>query len=80
MPYFEINPNPVGDKFILTMKDEAKQFSVKIYSSNGVLQYIKEFKYCSNTAIDVKDYKSGIYFINVTDFERNTSTQKIVIK
>lgn len=80
MPYFEINPNPVGDKFILTMKGEAKQFSVKIFSSSGILSYMKDFENCSNTTIEVKHLNAGIYFINVTDFERNTSTQKIVIK
>jgi hypothetical protein len=79
LPSFVINPNPVTDKFTITLKEEAKQISVKIYSSNGVLQYSKEFENCSNTTIDVKGFKPGMYFVDVTDFERNTSTQKLVI-
>ncbi len=80
LPSFVIIPNPVYDKFTITMTEEAKQISVKIYSSNGVLQNLKEFDNCSNTTIDVKGFKPGMYFVDVTDGERNTSTQKLVIK
>jgi len=76
--FFQFIPNPVNSSITLTLNKTAKCFSVKIYDCRGVLYHNEEFSNCSKADIDVNGLSSGIYFINVTDYERNTSTRKMI--
>lgn len=76
--FFEISPNPVKDKFTLTLTSPVLSMNVKIYDSKGVLYYSEVFKNCSKVNIDTKELKTGFYFVNVTDYHKNTATRKMI--
>jgi len=78
--FFQISPNPVNHYTTLTLSNPSKGFSLKIYDSKGILCQNHEFENCSQTIIDVHNLGAGLYFLNVTDYERNTSTRKMIIK
>lgn len=76
--FFQISPNPVNNYTTLTLSKPLKRFSLKIYNSKGILCQTHEFENCRQTIIDVQNLSAGLYFLNVTDFERNTSTRKMI--
>ncbi len=74
---FEIYPNPAGD-FIRLSTDNRQQTTVRVYNYLGIL--VDEIDGdTSEIEINVSDYKSGIYFINVYTEERS-ATKKIIIE
>ncbi len=72
-----VYPNPAKD-FVKVSTDNGQQTTVKIYNTLGML--VEEFEMNSDEIeINVSDYKSGIYFINISNEEYNV-TKKIVIE
>ncbi len=71
-----IAPNPAQDYF--TVKLENNQlFDINIYDSEGRL--IKSQKASNNMRkIDIKDLKSGIYFIQITDANNRVYSSKLI--
>jgi hypothetical protein len=67
---FTFTPNPTQD--ILNVKTENQIETIKIFSLQGEL-----LKQTSNTAIDVSELNSGLYFIQVS-VSGKTSTKKFV--
>ena len=73
----KIYPNPAKDYIKLTA-DDFLLSSVKIYNCIGIL--VEEIEFYSNEGkINVSDYESGIYFINIYDNDGNVTTEKIMI-
>ena len=74
---FNIYPNPAKD-FVKVSTDNGQQTTVRIYNVLGMM--IEEIEINSNEIeINVSDYKSGIYFINISNEESNI-TKKIVVE
>ena len=74
---FNIYPNPAKD-FVKVSTDNGQHTTVRIYNTLGML--VEEIEMNSGEIeINVSDYKSGIYFINISNEEYNV-TKKIVIE
>ena len=72
-----IYPNPAKD-FVKVSTDNGQQTTVKIYNTVGML--VEEVEMNSEEIeINVSDYKSGIYFINISN-EKSNVTKKIVVE
>jgi hypothetical protein len=70
-----IVPNPAQDYFVVNM--ESKQLiNITIYDANGRL--VKTKKESSACKIDIKDFKSGIYFIQITDANKQVFSSKLI--
>ena len=72
-----IYPNPAKD-FVKVSTVNGQQSTVRVYNTLGML--IEEFEMSSEEMeINLSDYSSGIYFINISNEEFNT-TKKIVVE
>ena len=70
---YSIFPNPAKD-FVKVSTDNRQQTTVRIYNTVGML--VEEVEMNSEEIeINVSDYKSGIYFINV-----NGKVEKLVVE
>jgi len=73
-----IFPNPTTSIFtVSTTGDRMKE--IRIYNILGELIYRSEIK-SQNTTIDLNMQAKGIYFVKVTDLDKNETTQKLVIQ
>lgn len=71
---FKIYPNPNDGIFTVLTKSAS---TINIFSANGRLVYTTE---CQEAAsINLSDYPSGIYYINVFN-DTNKETQKVILK
>ena len=74
---FTVYPNPAKD-IVRLSTDNSQWTTVRIYNVLGMM--IEEIEINSNEIeINVSDYKTGIYFINVSNEELNV-TKKIVVE
>ena len=74
-----VYPNPAKD-FVKVSTDNGQQTTVKIYNTVGMLVGTQLATSATNEIeINVSDYKSGIYFINISNEESNV-TKKIVVE
>jgi uncharacterized repeat protein (TIGR02543 family) len=71
-----IYPNPVVDKLTVELDDQSLQYQVRIYSLKGDLKY-NEFGKNSQFEIDMSNYSTGVYFIQVIS-PKGTKTTKII--
>ena len=73
----KIYPNPARD-FVKVSTDNRQQSTVRVYNYLGML--IDEFEMSSDEMeINVSEYNSGVYFINISNEESNI-TKKIVVE
>ncbi len=72
-----IYPNPVVDRFSVTLENNETKADMKIFDNTGRLVLNKVVK--NNENIDVSELKSGIYFIQ-TRTAKSLFTNKIVIE
>lgn len=74
-----LSPNPTTDKrFTITLNNLQGESQVAIYNVIGVL--VKKIKMTSNkTIVDLNDFSTGIYLVNVSNKRRNL-VKKIVVK
>jgi len=70
-----ITPNPAEDKLNISLDFKAEQ--LKIFNSNGQLVSKSSFDGNQNISIDVSNFKSGIYFLNIQEGE-NWYTKRFV--
>ena len=74
----EIYPNPASD-FVRVSTVNGQQSTVRVYNTLGML--VEEFEMQSNEIeINVSDYKSGMYFINISTDNGDTFTEKVVVR
>ncbi len=74
----EIYPNPARD-FIKLSAVSGQLSAVRVYNTLGML--VEEFEMQSNEIeINVSDYKSGLYFINISTDNGDTFTEKVVVR
>ena len=74
---FNVYPNPASD-FVKVSTDNSQQTTVRIYNVLGML--VEEIEINPNeTEINVSDYNSGVYFINIQT-ENGNVTKKIVVE
>jgi hypothetical protein len=72
----KLYPNPVIDKLMVKLDDQSLQYHVRIFSLKGELKY-NEFGKNSQFEIDMSNYSSGAYFIQVIS-PKGTKTIKII--
>jgi hypothetical protein len=65
-------PNPV--KNILNINTSVTSYKIEIYSQVGQLLYESK----DQNTIDFNNYNTGIYFIKITDDQKNCVTKKII--
>ncbi len=70
-----ISPNPTQDYFIVNM-DGKQLIDIAIYDTTGRL--IKTQKTNSNSKINISDLKSGIYFLQLTDANKQVFSSKLI--
>ena len=68
----QLYPNPVSE--ILKIDGEIQSFEIFDLTGKNILSSKNE------NEIDVSGFKSGFYFIRLTDFENNVVTQKFFVK
>ncbi len=67
---FKIYPNPSGGLLNFEMTATTKISSVEVYNNLGVLVY-KESE-IENSTIDLTKLETGIYFLKITDYNKNS--------
>jgi len=76
---FKVYPNPVKDELNVDIGTAGKNYQIKIFNSIGV--QIKEFEAgSSKTQINVRDLKSGTYFMRIIAGNKIQSTMFIKIE
>jgi len=73
---FKIYPNPVTNSFYISSATN-KNMAVLIYDITGKLILTKSYLE-SQDSINIENLKAGIYFVNISDEEGNTSIKKII--
>jgi uncharacterized repeat protein (TIGR02543 family) len=72
----KLYPNPVINKLTVELDDQSLQYQVRIYSLKGDLKY-NEFGKNSQFEIDMSNYSTGVYFIQVIS-PKGIKTTKII--
>lgn len=70
-----ISPNPVSDQLNISLDFEAQ--GMKIYNAQGQLMTLDNFNGSKNLSINVEEYNSGVYFLNIQENE-SWYTQRFV--
>jgi len=76
--YFEdvkIYPNPASEYFTIEVKEETD-----ILLINSLGQVMTSITISNNTDIDLSNFTSGIYFIQLKNKQGNKSTRKLIVK
>ncbi|PHS67630.1 MAG: hypothetical protein COB12_02515 [Flavobacterium sp.] len=76
---FTLFPNPIANEFFISIDNVSEKISVTIYNMLGEI-ILTEKNYKSNSSIDVQNLNSGIYFVSITDENRNTSIKRLIKK
>ena len=75
---YSFYPNPARD-FIKLSAVSGQLSAVRVYNTLGML--VEEFEMQSNEIdINISDYKSGMYFINISTDNGDTFTEKVVVR
>lgn len=76
--HLNLYPNPAKNELYITTKRPEGSLTTKIFNIEGKLlnTHIIDFK--GQTSIDVSSLKSGIYFLNIEDENRNNEVKKFV--
>ena len=74
-----IYPNPISERSILHLPNEAEIDQLKIYNLSGVL--VKEVSITSdNYILNNMDFASGLYFYQVSSNGKHIKTEKFIVK
>jgi len=77
--FFNSYPNPVSKNFILKVKQQINVSSFKIYDAIGQA-FIPDFQSLdSKFILNLEDFNSGIYFLQVQTENNNVLTKKIIV-
>jgi len=72
-----IMPNPTSEMVTLQVNCDGL-YIFRIQNELGQIVYSNQKSAFSNTSFDFSDYKSGIYFITISDDKGNSATKKII--
>ncbi len=75
---FNISPNPAKDFIKINFNSEAENLNIQIHDITGKLIYTDIINNQITKIIDINSYKSGIYFISISN-DKFTKTEKIII-
>ncbi len=75
-PQFSIHPNPVKNELFLSTTNPIDNLKIKIFNIEGEL--LSNLKLENQTAIDVSNLTSGMYFLNIEDENGNTTIKKFL--
>jgi len=70
-------PNPVVDFLTISNKNEDQNLTVLLTDVNGKRLYSWKLN-SSTTEIDVSNYETGIYFVNISNAKNNIKSFKIL--
>gem|GEM_PF-1271271 len=73
-----VYPNPVSEKLTIEYAGNDKDYTMKVYSTNGQLVLEDVFSGVVHKEIDMHDYQNGMYLIKITDLE--TSEDLVIQK
>jgi hypothetical protein len=79
-----INVHPVPAKDVVTIEASVLDnmaFTLEVHNTLGQLVYSKKYSasYSNNLSVDVRELKSGVYFINFKEELKTIATKKIVV-
>jgi hypothetical protein len=76
----EVFPNPAKDKITVKCKNSKNKINIQVFSSDGKL--INETDFNETTTFDLSEYRNGIYFIKIMDWEskRLPLVKRIVVQ
>ena len=75
-----IFPNPVADKFTITLLEALNEpVDLNIYDTAGKKIYNKKFTNANKIFVDLSNFTTGIYFINISTITKK-STYKLIKK
>lgn len=76
---FGLYPNPVKNELILmSAKNEAEIFQIKIFNITGKPLKAENLYFEKENSMDVSNFPSGIYFLNIADENGNVDVKKFV--
>ncbi|SRX52837.1 T9SS type A sorting domain-containing protein [Aequorivita sp. CIP111184] len=75
---FQLYPNPAKDKLFLSTTSPVENLKIKIFNIEGKLLSNQTLALEKQTAIDVSNLSSGMYFLNIEDENGNTVTKKFL--
>ena len=76
--YFSAYPNPTTDFLILKVENYNKNnLSYQLYNINGILLQHEKISSCE-TAISMKNLLSSVYFLNITEKNKEIQSFKII--
>ena len=76
----KIFPIPVVDKSYIEFPQFNKYKSLSIYDVTQKKIFESDLSNNTNYILDRNNFKSGLYFVTITDKENNTTIKKIVIE
>lgn len=74
---FSMYPNPVQDSFEIKYSN-SKINNVKIFSVNGSLVFNSDNVKSNSFKVDVTSLESGVYFVEITDKQGESSVKKLI--
>ena len=74
---FKIYPNPV-DKLLTIQTDDKRYNSIRIMSSVGKEIVVSDFQ--KSSQVDVSNFESGLYFMEISGVGVSTVTNQIIVK
>lgn len=75
---FQVYPNPTNGIITITSTLGNDEYSIQILNSVGQKIHINTEHTNNNTQIDLSNYKSGIYFIEVSTAQKKTVLKKVI--
>jgi hypothetical protein len=73
---YSVYPNPTKDKLVVNSSNQDEVMKVEVMDMNGKVLSTRELR--SNTAIDVSDISSGIYFVKIASVSSGVTQIKFV--
>lgn len=73
---FSIHPNPAKNELFINSTNNKEKLTLKIFSIAGKLLSTQTLEAAAQTAIDVSQLSSGIYFLNIEAENGNTVVKK----
>ncbi len=75
---FSIHPNPVKNVLFLYSSKKSENLKIKIFNIEGKLLSIKNIAIDEQASIDVSNFTSGIYFLNIENENGKTEVKKFI--
>ncbi len=76
---FVISPNP-ADQFVNLDFNDSNNRTINVYNTIGQIVWSKKSVNKSSISIEVNEFQSGIYFLEIIDTKDNIRTKQFVVK